>query len=102
MIEKEYKTALGNIHYWMHYVDENRLTLVFLPGLTADHRLFEAQVSHFKNQYNIFVWDAPGHGVSWPFSFAFDLEDKAKWLHDILEQENVKNPVIVDNLWEDM
>lgn len=95
MIEKEYKTALGNIHYWMHYVDENRLTLVFLPGLTADHRLFEAQISHFKNQYNIFVWDAPGHGVSWPFSFAFDLEDKAKWLHDILEQENVKNPVIV-------
>ena len=41
MKEKIYKTALGDIHYWINIMEEEAVTLVFLPGLTADHRLFE-------------------------------------------------------------
>ena len=73
MNEKVYSTHLGNIHYWINEIDKDRVTLVFLPGLTADHRLFDKQVEYFKDKYNVFVWDAPGHGVSWPFEFDFDL-----------------------------
>ena len=95
MIEKTYKTPLGNIHYWTNIIDKNDVTLIFLPGLTADHRLFEKQIEYFESKYNVFVWDAPAHASSWPFQFDFDLMDKAKWLNDILEYEGIKRPVIV-------
>ena len=73
MIEKIHKTPLGNIHYWINLIDKNNVTLVFLPGLTADHRLFDKQIEFFENKYNVFVWDAPAHASSWPFKFDFDL-----------------------------
>ena len=42
MIEKTYKTKMGDIHYWVNTAaDKEGPQLVFLPGLTADHRLFE-------------------------------------------------------------
>lgn len=95
MMEKTYATPLGTIHYWIHVVDADAVTLVFLPGLTADHRLFDKQLEYFENKHNVFVWDAPAHGASWPFQFDFDLFDKAKWLNGILERENITRPVIV-------
>lgn len=95
MKEKIFETGLGNIHYWVNEFIENRLTLVFLPGLTADHRLFDKQIEYFKRKYNVFVWDAPAHAASWPFKFEFTLMDKAKWLNGILEKENAKRPVLI-------
>ena len=95
MVEKIYKTPLGAIHYWVNIPDINKITLIFLPGLTADHRLFEKQIEYFENKYNVFVWDAPGHAASWPFEFEFNLMDKAKWLQEILQQENITKPVII-------
>ena len=95
MNEKTYTTPLGVIHYWVHMISADDFTLVFLPGLTADHRLFEKQISFFEGKYNVFVWDAPAHAASWPFTFDFDLMDKARWLDGILEQEGITKPVIV-------
>ena len=37
---------------------------MFLPGLTADHRLFEKQIEYFEKRQNVFVWDAPSHALS--------------------------------------
>ena len=76
-------------------IDPDKITLVFLPGLTADHRLFDKQVEFFGGKYNIAVWDAPAHAASWPFQFNFDLFDKARWLYEILEREKIVKPVIV-------
>lgn len=95
MTEKTYTTQSGMIHYWLHMIEADMITLVFLPGLTADHRLFNKQLEYFKNRYNILVWDPPAHGSSWPFQFNFNLMDKAKWLNGIIEQENITRPVIV-------
>lgn len=96
MIEKIYNTAYGDIHYWIsEQIDNDKYTLVFLPGLTADHRLFDKQVEYFEDNVNVFVWDAPGHAASWPFQLTFTLMDKAKWLHDILKNEGIEKPVIV-------
>ena len=95
MTEKIHKTQLGDIHYWTNIIDENAVTLVFLPGLTADHRLFEKQIEYFENKFNVFVWDAPAHNSSWPFKFDFDLMDKAKWLNEIFEKEEINYPVII-------
>lgn len=96
MTEKTYETPCGPIHYWVseNPADSN-LSLAFLPGLTADHRLFEKQIAHFEKKYRVFVWDAPGHARSWPFEMNFSLMDKARWLDEIFAGENMENPVIV-------
>jgi pimeloyl-ACP methyl ester carboxylesterase len=96
MTEKTFDTPCGTIHYWVSKTTRSgQPTLVFLPGLTADHRLFEEQIAYFEGEYDLFVWDAPGHGASWPFTFDFTLLDKAKWLDEILMVENLGNPVII-------
>lgn len=96
MIEKVFLTGNGAIHYWVsEELKKNEITLVFLPGLTADHRLFEKQIGYFEGKRNVFVWDAPGHGASWPFRLDFSLMDKAKWLDEILRVEGIEKPVIV-------
>ena len=95
MNEKIYNTPLGNIHYWINLINKNMPTLVFLPGLTADHRLFEKQIAFFENKYNVFVWDAPAHASSWPFRFDFNLTDKAKWVDEILTKEEIVHPIII-------
>lgn len=96
MIEKTYATPKGTIHYWIsEKINDKQYTLVFLPGLTADHRLFDKQIEYFEGKENVFVWDAPGHAASWPFVMDFSLMDKAKWLDEILETEGIKQPVII-------
>ncbi len=98
MTEKIYQTAKGPIHYWVGDKVKNdglTITLVFLPGLTADHRLFDKQVEAFEDKYNVLVWDAPGHAASWPFELDFALMDKAKWLDEILLTEGFDKPVII-------
>ncbi len=95
MNERIFETPCGKIHYWVNDLRDNRKTLVLLPGLTADHRLFDAQVAHFRERYNVLVWDAPGHAASWPFSFHFDLMDKARWLEGILSAEGIEKPILV-------
>ena len=95
MVEHTYETTSGTIYYWLHILDVNKPTLVFLPGLTADHRLFEKQTEYFEKKYNVFVWDAPGHAASWPFTLEFDIMDKARWLNEILEKEQIIKPVLV-------
>ena len=89
-------TAKGAVRYWISAAPRSESkTLAFLPGLTADHRLFEKQFEHFAGKYNIFTWDAPGHAASRPFALDFSLMDKAVWLHDILQAEGVERPVLI-------
>ena len=76
MKEKTYHTRCGTIHYWVSVSNPDEITLVFLPGLTADHRLFDKQIQYFENRYNVIVWDAPAHASSWPFRFDFDFSTR--------------------------
>ena len=51
MQEKIYLTPCGGIHYWVSQEHgPDGVTLVFLPGLTADHRLFDKQVAFFEGK----------------------------------------------------
>ena len=40
-LEKVYATPSGDIHYWITAGEPEKPWLVFLPGLTADHHLFD-------------------------------------------------------------
>lgn len=96
MTEKEYAAPWGKIRYWTDGSRGNAgPALVFLPGLTADHRLFEKQLQAFAGKVPLLVWDPPGHGLSWPFALRFSLADEAAWLADILQKEGLKKPVLV-------
>lgn len=96
MTEKLFTTDRGTVHYWLGDCEAPTCPeLVFLPGLTADHRLFEKQLAFFAGKARLFVWDAPGHAASRPFTLDFSLEDKARWLYEILTREGFRAPVIV-------
>ncbi len=96
MIEKTYETSSGVIHYWTNEVDESsESALIFLPGLTADHRLFEKQIEYFKDTYRVLVWDTPGHASSYPFRLDFTLFDLASWLDRIFVKERIENPILI-------
>ena len=94
MEEKIYQTRCGPIHYWISKKPDDPAALVFLPGLTADHRLFDKQIEYFPKNYSVFVWDAPGHAASWPFEMTFNLAEKAKLLDKILSLEGISSPII--------
>lgn len=96
MIEKTYETPSGIIHYWTNdAVESTQSDLIFLPGLTADHRLFEKQIEYFKDTYRVLVWDAPGHASSYPFRLDFTLFDLATWLDEIFVKERIENPIVI-------
>ena len=94
--EKIFPTNKGPIHYWISGPETGiGPELVFLPGLTADHRLFDQQTEYFCGHCRTFVWDAPGHASSFPFEMTFSLEDKARWLNGILRREGFRHPVMI-------
>ena len=96
MIDKIHQTPCGTIRYKISdSIRTDDICLIFLPGLTADHRLFDKQIRYFEDKHNVFVWDAPGHAASYPFEMTFSLMDKAGWLNEILEKEGIGRPVIV-------
>lgn len=115
---KEFATPEGSISYWVTpHVDNdsqgagnlcahgdasacntsqtNQPWLVFLPGLTADHRLFEKQVEHFIGKAHLFVWDPPSHGESRPFVLTWTMDDLARWLREIFATESIAHPILV-------
>lgn len=54
--EKTVTSPRGTTHYWVSKpAAAAGPALVFLPGLTADHRLFEGQVAHFAGRYPLLV-----------------------------------------------
>lgn len=94
--ESSYVTAQGTIHYWVNdTAGTNAPWLVFLPGLTANHHLFDSQMEHFAGKANCLVWDPPAHSASRPFALDFTLDDMAIMLHELLTSEGISHPVLV-------
>ena len=58
MKEKLYDTPCGTIHYWVNEM-RTETALIILPGMTADHRLFEKKIEYFEEKCRVLVWDAP-------------------------------------------
>ena len=93
--EKTLETAYGTIHYWTVFSNGSKPWLIFLPGLTADHHLFDQQLEALSKKYNCLTWDAPAHGASRPFKLQFSMNDMAQYLHLILEKEEVAGPILI-------
>lgn len=95
MFEKAFATTGGSIRYWISPQASDSFQLVFLPGLTADHRLFDKQIEHFAKRASCLVWDPPSHGLSRPFALNWSMDDLARMLHGILQREGFDRPVLI-------
>ena len=95
MVEQILHTNKGNVSYWQSETwDARKDTLFFLHGLTADHSMFEGQISAFAADYNLLTWDTPAHGKSRPFA-TFDFEDTSEYIKSILDKNAVEKVVLV-------
>lgn len=84
----------GTIHYWIDRKGRSADCIVFTHGLTADHTMFEKQISHFAGRYTIILWDVPLHGLSRQYQ-NFSYRDTAEILYDILQKEGIGNTFLV-------
>lgn len=91
--EKRICSERGITFYWISN-KENASTLVFLPGLTADHSLFEKQIEAFRSRYNILTWDCPCHGKSRPYK-DFTYTNVTEELKTILDAESIVEAVFI-------
>ncbi len=93
LFEKTVSSNRGMTYYWTNEI-ESAVSLVFLPGLTADHRLFESQLSVFQSSFKVLVWDCPGHGKSRPYD-GFSYANVSDELDSILKKENMEKVVFI-------
>ena len=93
MLHKIIKAQGGIVHYFTNNI-ENRTTLFFCHGLTADHTIFEKQYEYFKDTYNLILLDIPMHGLSYPYK-NFSYRDCADIIQSILIKENINEAVML-------
>lgn len=95
MIEKKICSCRGNVYYWIsRHPEKNAEVIFFLPGLTANHHLFDFQLDYFSAQFTVLVWDAPAHGKSRPYS-NFSYSCLAEELKAILDTEKIEQIILV-------
>ncbi|MCR1673619.1 alpha/beta hydrolase [Clostridioides difficile] len=95
MEEKYILSDRGKVYYWIK--ESNSVfakNLIFLPGLTANHHLFDFQIQYFSKNHNVLVWDAPAHGKSRPY-LDFSYSNLVEELKVILDKQNMKKVVLI-------
>lgn len=93
--EKALSTECGNIYYWVSdNCSEDKITLFFLHGLTASHKLFSKQIEYFDGHFNLLVWDTPAHGKSRPYK-DFSYEKAAIAAKQILDENGISEAVFI-------
>lgn len=93
----QHKTILaqgGTVHYWIDRGENMADCIVFTHGVTADHTMFEKQISYFSGRYTLILWDVPMHGASRPYQ-QFSYRDTAEILHSILQKEGIEQTFLV-------
>lgn len=90
MDRESHVTRSGTVIYWVDTsAGIDSPWIAFLPGLTADRTLFDAQMAFFAGKANCLAWDAPAHGESRPYPLDFTMDGCACILHGILEKEGI-------------
>ena len=92
--QKRLITENGEIVYWVNDCNNSKETLIFLHGLTADHTLFEKQISYYYKSFKLICWDAPAHGKSRPY-INFSYSNSAEHLKCILDEEKIKEAIFI-------
>lgn len=80
--------------YYEKYGTEKK-TILFLPGWGETKNTFFKWINEFKEKYTVYIMDYPGFGNS-PFPEKdLTIYDYSLLIKDLLEKENIKNPIII-------
>ena len=69
--------------------------IVLLHGWGQNIKMMEPLGNKLKNNYRITIIDFPGFGLSEEPDFPYEVTDYTDLLHDLLNELNVKNPILV-------
>ncbi|WLR51761.1 alpha/beta hydrolase [Bacillus tianshenii] len=53
-----------SVYYEIHQSHPSHEWICFFHGLGGSHRMFSKQIESFRDQYNLLLFDLPGHGAS--------------------------------------
>ena len=95
MLNKTVTSSRGKVYYKiLRSSDKDAQVIFFLPGLIANHHLFDFQMEYFSKKYTVLVWDAPAHGQSRPYK-DYSYSNLSEDLKTILENEKIKKSIFV-------
>ncbi|MGB8954350.1 MAG: alpha/beta hydrolase [Tumebacillaceae bacterium] len=77
-----------------YYIEENKdkETILMLHPAFADHQMFEAQVDELKEQYQLILFDMPGHGASQVNGSKVTLRDMPEIINQLMAEHQI--PVV--------
>ncbi len=88
-----FKSSYGEIYYEINGQND-AVTIVFVHGILADHKMFQQQVSKFKDQYRVLLWDMPEHGQSVKLDKTFDFSTAAECFIELLDGLGIEKVVL--------
>lgn len=94
LLEKVMSKDGCHIHYWISNRGK-KSWLIFLHGAGADHEMFNEQLPIVKNEFNLLLWDARGHGLSRPIGDTFSIKLLVEDLVEIMNKEGIEKAVII-------
>ncbi|MGP4060863.1 alpha/beta fold hydrolase [Halobacillus sp. H74] len=84
------------LNYEAHINDRRKEWIVFFHGFGGNHTIFNRQISHFKEDYNLLFVDLPGHGKSPDFTGEENvLAFTSKKVIELLDQVGVRQAHLV-------
>lgn len=89
----------NEIYYRTNEFKLDRITLVFVHGVSGSCSAWLPYEKIFENKYNVLTYDIRGHGKSKKFSNYADYEMKyfAKDIHDLVSYLNISKFVIISH-----
>jgi len=85
-------------HMRVKYIEAGRgPALLMLHNGGSDHRIWDAQVPFFSQQYRVLALDLPGFGESDKPDIPYTLDLYADLLEDLLRENRIERPVLMGN-----
>jgi pimeloyl-ACP methyl ester carboxylesterase len=96
---KEYFFDKDRIYYRTNDFKSDRLTLVFIHGVSGSSSAWLPYEKIFENKYNILTYDIRGHGLSkkYPNYEDYEIKNFAKDLHDLVTYLNISKFISISN-----
>ncbi len=96
---QEYYFNKNEIYYRKNEFLPNRLTLVFVHGVSGSSSAWLPYEKIFENKYNVLTYDIRGHGLSkkYPKYADYKIENFAKDLHNLVTHLNISKFVLISN-----
>jgi len=91
-VEYKYKDVSINYSY---YDNNSKVSLVFLHGWGQNIEMMMPIAKPFIKKHNVLLIDLPGFGLSSEPTYAWELNDFADMVHELIKSLKIKNPILI-------